>query len=30
MVIYSKAVHGVALKPTKDKQEKVKVDDFGF
>ncbi|PKP06177.1 MAG: hydroxyacid dehydrogenase [Bacteroidetes bacterium HGW-Bacteroidetes-5] len=30
MVVYAKAVHGVALKPTEDKQEKVKVDDFGF
>ncbi|MDP3437757.1 MAG: 4Fe-4S binding protein [Bacteroidales bacterium] len=30
MVIYAKTIHGVALKPTEDKQEKVKVDNFGF
>ncbi len=30
MVIHALAVHGVADTPTLDKQEKIKVDDFGF
>ncbi|MDP3453269.1 MAG: 4Fe-4S binding protein [Bacteroidales bacterium] len=30
MVIHALAVHGRAERPTLDKQEKIKVDDFGF
>ncbi len=30
MVIHALPVHGIAEKPSKDKQEKVEVDDFGF
>ncbi len=30
MIVYALDVQGVAQKPTEDKQEKVKVDDFGF
>ncbi|GAB1474954.1 hypothetical protein MASR2M69_23950 [Bacteroidota bacterium] len=30
MVVYALEIQGTAQKPTEDKQEKVKVDDFGF
>ncbi len=30
MLIYAKNIHGLALKPTEDKQERIKVDNFGF
>ena len=30
MVVHALAVHQIAAEPTLDKQEKVKVDDFGF
>lgn len=30
MVVHALDVHGIAAEPTQDKQEKVKVDDFGF
>ncbi len=30
MVIHALSVHGRALEPTLDKQDKIKVDDFGF
>lgn len=30
MIVHASSVHGTAKEPTIDKQEKVKVDDFGF